>query len=315
MTGRNSTEVATFMVLLRKLKGMIDDDPGELEQLAQGDPALTKLCLDLGGIAFALSQRQLYRRRLFSASTDPAFIKAWRDYEGRYASPVAGVFFDDLGFDFADADLDDSPRIDIQWKSADQAAGEAQSGFEAALSFAEERVEDPDFPNEDFALTVETGLSAWRAMTTNGALNLRGILRRRTLVPFVLVPRHVADKHGHSSRLSLFTQLQSAQEAFVFGVQHAALALMRALMETTLKAHYASSGKDLDERINSARGLPQAASREALHRLRQLANSVLHAGGDSAKVPDNLEREVWIGLFVLRALIEAAPSPPSGRTG
>ena len=90
------------------------------------------------------------------------------------------------------------------------------------------------------------------------------------------------------------------------------LALMRSIMETVLRDHYRAEGKDLSERIRSARGrLPPGASEAALHRLRKLANAVLHLDREKDEgLPSmnevRLEKEIVSLLFVLRALIEGA---------
>ena len=77
-----------------------------------------------------------------------------------------------------------------------------------------------------------------------------------------------------------------------------------------LRDHYAAEGKDLSERITSVRSrLPAGANEASLHRLRKLANTILHldkknyvglSGMDEAK----LEKEVVSLFSVLRALIE-----------
>ena len=101
--------------------------------------------------------------------------------------------------------------------------------------------------------------------------------RRRAIIPFVLVPRQVAAKHGSAEKLSLLKNLQQAHDAFAFGATYAALALILSIMEALLRDHYDAEGKDLNERIRNARGrLPRGANETALHRLRKLGNAILH---------------------------------------
>ena len=70
--------------------------------------------------------------------------------------------------------------------------------------------------------------------------------------------------------------------------------------------------KDLSERIRNARDrLPRGANEAALHRLRKLANAILHLDwqkDESLPTMDEapLEKEIVSLLFVLRALIEGA---------
>jgi hypothetical protein len=110
----------------------------------------------------------------------------------------------------------------------------------------------------------------------------------------------------------MLKNLQQAHDAFVFGATYAALALMRSIMEAVLRDHYDAVGKDLSELIRSARSrLPRGANEAALHRLRKLANAVLHLDlekdeGLPAMDDARLEKEIIWLLFVLRELIEGA---------
>jgi hypothetical protein len=107
----------------------------------------------------------------------------------------------------------------------------------------------------------------------------------------------------------MLKNLQQAHDAFVFGTTYAALALMRSIMEAVLRDHYRAEGKDLSERIYNARRLPTRANAAALHRLRRLANAILHLDPEKDEgLPSldevKLEKEIISLLFVLRALIE-----------
>jgi hypothetical protein len=159
---------------------------------------------------------------------------------------------------------------------------------------------------------MEDGAVAWDRLRKDFGFDLRGVFRRRALVPFVLVPRHVVAKHASANEPSFVKNLQQAQEAFIFGTPYAALALMRSIMEAVLRDHYRAQGNDLVERINNARALPPAANLAALHRLRKLANAILHLDGERDEGLANmdlprLEKEIISLLFVLRDLIEGAP--------
>ena len=151
-----------------------------------------------------------------------------------------------------------------------------------------------------------------KALTDEIGFDLADVFRRRRLVPFVFFPRHIAARHGAPEKTSMYQSLQQAHDAFIFGVPFAALALMRSIMETVLRDHYNAQGSDLDQRINSVRkALPRGANEAALHRLRKLANSVLHGSADSGEVmtklePFQVEKEIVSLLLVLRALIEGA---------
>jgi len=87
-------------------------------------------------------------------------------------------------------------------------------------------------------------------------------------------------------------------------------------MEIVLRDHYGAQGDDLKlfERINNSRKLlPSSANAEALHRLRMIANAVLHLDIERNEAlpklkPVELEKEILRLLRVLRDLIEGAPS-------
>ena len=155
----------------------------------------------------------------------------------------------------------------------------------------------------------------WKRLKDGAKFDLHGVLRRRALVPFVLFPRHVAAHHGSTEKLSIYENLRQAHDAFIFGTPNAALALMRSILEVVLRDHYGAQGDlQLSERINRCRKLlPSSANAESLHRLRMIANSVLHLSNERNEAapklgPIELEKEMLRLLRVLRDLIEGAPS-------
>jgi len=136
------------------------------------------------------------------------------------------------------------------------------------------------------------------------------MLRRRALVPFVLVPRKVANQDGSEMRSALLQNLKEAQDAFVHGTPVACVVLLRATVEVALKEHYRSFGTTLKERIESVRGkLPLGATVRELHELRELANALLHDPSTRLRTgvgPSDAETEtnVVAMLVVVRGLIE-----------
>ena len=311
---KDSAEAVKFMMLFQKLRDWIDDEPDGLNDLAATDESVEKLCDEVHWAAMFLSMNERRRRNIFAAPADPKFIAAWRDYEDRYAQVLAGIWLSDIFPTFGNGEESRRPSADIQWENADYEAKEQAGAIEAALDFAEDQAtqEWRDFP-EGFPESIEEGISAWDRLKAETGFDLRGIFRRRELVPFVLVPRHVAARHGSAEKLSLFTHLRQAHDAFVFGVPFAAVALMRSILDLVLRDHYGAEGQDLHERINNCRCLPRSAGKPALHRLRTLANDILHFDDKSAKLPENLEskdfeREILSLLLVLRELIEGVPA-------
>ncbi|MGQ0485026.1 MAG: DUF4145 domain-containing protein [Hyphomicrobiales bacterium] len=314
--GKDDASIIKFMALLGRLRNAFDDEPTGLKKLVMEDDDLRRLCVELDSTASFFVIMEQSHRQVFAAPVDPKFIATWREYEKRYAAILQDIGLADMFgiFERSDSSFDfpDSNRrqdLEFKWKNADELALENARTIVAVLEFAKEQVTDEyrDFP-EEFVNEITDGIWCWNNLCHTTGLDIRGTLRRRQLVPFVLIPRHVSQHHGEPEKLSLFTHLRQAHDAFILGVPFAALALMRAILEITLKIHYAAEGKDLEDRINNCRGLPSGASREALHRLRKLANDILHFNSNRVRLPKDVEKELLTFLYVLRALIERAPA-------
>ena len=311
---KDSPEVVEFMALFTRLKSWSDDDPEGLFDFAADDESVRKLCIELSFAAHFLKMNERRARVLFAAPVDPLFLNAWRDYEERYESTVSRIWLSDLLPELASADPAGVPKADLQWENAHDEAGVQAGGIEDAMEFAQFNADQEHrwVDQPDFIERIQDGIAAWDRLTQDTGFDLRGVFRRRALVPFVLVPRQIAAKHGSSDKLSMLKNLQQAHDAFIFGATYAALALMRSIMEAVLRDHYRAEGKDLNERIRNARGrLPPNANEVALHRLRRLANAILHLDRDKdeglPKMDEvRLEKEIVSLLFVLRALIEGA---------
>jgi hypothetical protein len=316
---KNSREVTKFMTVFHRLRQWNDDDPAGLEAQAASDSSIKELCDQVHLAATVLLMNERRRRRLFAAPVDPDFLAAWREYESRYAAPISAVVFADLfselGFSAAGAPTTVRTSIDAQWAMADEDAETQAAEIENVLKFAQFEIQQNhrELPAE-FRSEIENGISAWTSLKQATGFDLRGVFRRRDLVPFVLIPRHVAQSHGEVEKLSLFTLLQQAHDAFVLGVPFAALALMRSILELVLREHYGAVGEDLKQRIDICHDLPSAAPKPALHRLRRLVNDILHVNKEDARLPKDLEKEVLGLLGILRVLIERAPArSPSGQ--
>lgn len=177
----------------------------------------------------------------------------------------------------------------------------------------------PPISDEDMQGMFQSVFFEWVRKSHESGLDLRGILRRRALVPFVHFPRHVSRRLQGGDEPSVYNNLRQAHDAFIFGAPFAALALMRSVMERVLRSNYGASGADLDALIRSAaRRLPPAASAAALDRLRRRANAVLHDRETSNDAPAwsrssvrEAELDMLSLLGVLRNLIEGAPERPA----
>jgi hypothetical protein len=314
-SGKDSTEVVRFMSLFARLKDWIDDDPVDLAALAQSDDSVRHLCDELSLAACVLARLQRHCTELFAAPVDPKFIEDWRQYEERYASKVTGIWLSRIYLEREPGDSSKPSALDLEWENADDEASDQASAIEKAIDFAQVNADQHDRwepEQEGWIRSIKEGVDAWTGLQYETGFDLRGVFRRRALIPFILVPRHVASKYGNSAKLSLFKHLKQAHNAFVFGATYGALALMRSILEVVLRDHYKAEGRDLEERIRGARArLPPSANEAALHRLRKLANAILHQNSERheglLQMDDvQLEKEIVSLLFVLRALIENA---------
>jgi hypothetical protein len=311
--GKDSPEVIKFTSVFAKLKNWSDDDSAGLPSLAARDKAVMQVCDELFWAAHNLEVNERRRRQLFAEPVDDKFLNAWRDYEARYQSTLAGIVLSELLDDLGLGAPSVSPSADFKWENADYEAKEQAHGIDNAIDFSKTNAEQDwrwDEELEAFNEKIKEGVAAWERLRADTGLDLQGIFRRRALIPFVLVPRRVAAKYGTAEAHSMLNTLQEAHDTFVFGTFYAALALMRSIMEAVLRDHYRVDGKDLRDRICNARNrLPRGANEAALHRLRKLANAVLHLDRENDQgLPKldkvKLEKEIVSLLFVLRALIE-----------
>jgi len=307
MEGKDAEEVVQFMELFQRLRNWVDDEPEGLEELAERDESVNQLCLDLYNSALWLEIAEESRHR-FAAPVDPKFVTVWRNFEDRFADSIDRVFLRNQGFDLRGYKADKKSRRDILWKLADENARDSARAIQSTINHLYETVSDGDarYP-DDFVDIVKKAFIAWHKLRAEIGFDVQSTLRRRALSPFVLVPRHVAKQYGVGEKLSLFDHLSQAYDAFILGVPFAALALMRSILEVTLRDHYGAQG-NINEMIDNAQKLPQACQKAALHRLRQLSNDVLHFKNSAKTGPRDWERELLYFLVILRALIEGAPA-------
>ncbi len=275
--------VIQFMALYAKvcdLQDYPDENPIYLYELAADDEQIAKICLDIVDVAGDLSRAERSMPQLFTAPVKPEFIAAWRDYEERYSVIMDCIFLAHLGIgikpDFTT--LTHGKASEHRRRLASDVARKAASAIGAAFDFCESELEfakeNGGYP-EDFLDDIEKGISAWGRLANEIGLDFEGVIRRRESVLFVLIPRNVSRHYSDQERLSLLTNLQQSQNAFIYGAHFASIALLRSVIEIVLRKHYEATGGDLEEYINTARDLPRSI-RGNLHGIRKLANDVLH---------------------------------------
>jgi hypothetical protein len=317
--GKDSVEVVDFLRLFADLRGKCNENPGAVFQLAVDDEKFEDLCIKLAKAAQRLRRGEGEYGDFFAAPVDPSFLSDWRLYE-RHFQNVIEANWDPLVVSL----VRQKPTVDKSKKSTTKDRRKERFEFSQLMN-ADLREETTQFLRlydfgeemiyEDWPLTANEGVNSlidhWENLPDDLGLDLVEVNRRRHMLPFVLIPRHVSNHHGEMERLSLLTNLREAQHAFVFGLHFAALAMMRSVLEVTLKKHYPTSGTDLEQLIDNCESLPNGFSRQTLHRIRLLTNDILHMNNDK-RFSDDFVAELARLLNVLRILIEEAPSPQRG---
>ena len=184
---KDSEQVIEFMALFARLKGLSKEDPELLRDLAERDESVRELCQQIGFAADLLRAVERQSRELFAAPVDPSFVKAWRDYEQRYQRAVGDAWLGHHAQVFRDG-----TSVKSAWESEDEEASEYAETLNILLDFASTKA----MQSEKYEIL--RGLDTWEYLIENVGMDIRGIIRRRALVPFVLIPRHVALGHGVS---------------------------------------------------------------------------------------------------------------------
>jgi hypothetical protein len=321
---------------LRKICG----SPAEIAEESLKNNKVKDLCDKLASIKISFSMDEIYERKLFRDPVNAAFIKAWREYDNSWNGAVTDVawaeIFEGLETNFEDSRKD---RFYREWEWADEKAKHVVACMVDTVERAVDSLQIGDF-NEDYVDLIENGAREFRSLRTVVGVNLHGIIRRRALTPTILIPSHVAKRHGailgpqSSNKLSLKLQLREAQEAFIFGLPLAALSHMRAIMEILLTFHYGFQDTRLDDKIDRLRYDTQKTK---LHKLRKIANDVLHSNALNKEDPHRektlkemgtyaalladfdlhdikkrevvikIEKEMILHLINIRDLVEKAP--------
>jgi hypothetical protein len=340
-----------FMACFSELRSRCRDRPEDLSALTAAHGEMLELCRDLNDVAQRLHASELAYAEAHTGPTSPAFIETWRVYVARFeASVLRSLLSHSEGLEALSFSTVGNLSPRGSWLAADAAATQLELQLHVMRDFARRfrlsideankavryRVPTPDDDLRDSGLertqageacvdadVAEEGqsLDPLGSFVSTVGLEPRGLWRRRVLLPFVLVPRHVSARQGASRPAAMLMNLEEAQRAFVFGAPFAALAMMRSLMETVLRDEYQIEGRDLADRINAARPiLPLGCSADALHQIRMMANAALHSNPQGTFGSDLLNRIVNSGeqefelaivrlLGALRALIEGVIRP------
>lgn len=319
--GKHDRDLVEFMYLFSKIKTEINNEPGLLLKAVEVDDLLEEDCVTLYWLTFSIKIDEKRGRKLFRNPVNHKFIIEWRDYEDNWKDIIDELGCNDLLQDLPLPLLGTIPNelLDPKrkyWQKSDDLASSSLRGFSNIMDQAEQSV-DVDFTQfpenyEEYCQDILNSIKEFKELPAKIGIDLRGILRRRQLVPITLIPSHVASRHGNTygpppdNSISLTLQLQQAHEAFVYGLPLVAITHLRAIIELVLKYHYELTDEDLGSAINSyQRGeiskinkyspvrpeMERSINRlvQSLHDIRILSNDILHNNSLSINYNKNIE--------------------------
>lgn len=352
VSDQEDREIAAFLGNYSLLKEICDDDPIELAKLCLTDNS----AIHIASLCFSsfhdIRDRESLKPNRFIHSVPKNYIKSYRDYQNRYAlvslicntieieiSPETTAHFRDF-LEIISSDYTVYERLsgyaksdrndEVVWDSEDERAGGLCNAVTSAVVFSESLacylgddkvIREEVVARGDEGLLDEIGLAnegceILRGLDDMYGIDLKGIFRRKRLSPIVLIPTKASYGSLSPFHLTMYSALQQAQKAFLFGIYFAAISMLRSTVEVILRDYYRAGGinqdgrpKDLRQMIDDARvKLPKGISTMHLHRLRIRANEILHvspregkSGKDSVMA---LEIEVLDHLHIVRRLIE-----------
>lgn len=350
VSAQEDREVATFLGNFSLLKEICDNDPIELANLCLTDESAIQIGAQCFSAYHDLKERENLNPSGFIHSVSRQYIGAYRDYENRYAlvsllcsiaahkpeaAPhIKGLLENVVGDSdtyeklsgYAKSDRND----EVSWETEDERAENLCKAINTAIVFSESLacyldadkvIREQVVAREDEGLLDEIdlaneGCDALRGLDDIYGVDLKGVFRRKRLSPLVLIPSKASYGSLSPFHLTMYTALQQAQQAFLFGIHFAAISMLRSTVEVILRDYYKVGGvnregrpKDLRQMIDDARvKLPKGITTMHLHKLRIRANEILHvspregtSGKDSVMA---LEMEVLDHLHVVRCLIE-----------
>lgn len=344
-------QVSNFLACFAQLKNYSDDDPLELMKLCCSDDSVVELCTQIYASYKDIKDENDLNSSAYIHSISKNFINFFRDYENRYHlactwgsmcgedSPAAGSAKDIIRIYVQNRDvytkhsshLNPSHINKSAWEIADEDAVIAKAKIDDATIISQYLmgwVESYPALNEslleaggsdaiELIQSASDGSEIFRNLEAITDIDIQGIIRRKSLAPLILVQSKSSHGSHSSLQISLFSILNQAHKAFIFGLNFASISMLRSTLEVILRDHYKLGGTSRDGRpidllqmINDSYSkLPKDIGPMHLHKLRIKANSILHISpknveGESADPIMALEIEVLEYLHTIRRLIE-----------
>lgn len=177
----------------------------------------------------------------FARNISASFLSRWIDFKERWENEC-------LKFDWLIGGLRSSTneaiprRRRVSWDISDSHAAEKEGDINDVISFVLnqlETFEPEDTDEEAYHEALENGVKDLRRLFTAARLDARQFFRRYDLLPFIHVPENVSKKHGAEIEFkSIYHYLRETQIAFAIGLDRAAYAMLRALLELVITKHY-----------------------------------------------------------------------------
>ena len=344
-------QVSNFLACFTQLKNYSDDDPIELMKLCCSDDSVVELCAEIFASYKDIKDENDLNSSAYIHSISKNFINFFRDYENRYHlactwgsmcdsdSPAAGSAKDIIQIYIQNKDIYTKHSSHLNpshinkgaWEIADEDAVTAKAKIDDATIISQYLVgwvESYPALNEslleaggsdaiELIQSASEGSEVFRNLETITDIDIQGIIRRKSLAPLILVQSKSSHGSHSSLQISLFSILNQAHKAFIFGLNFASISMLRSTLEVILRDHYKLGGTSREGRpiellqmINDSYSkLPKDIGPMHLHKLRIKANSILHVSpknveGESSDPIMALEIEVLEYLHTIRRLIE-----------
>lgn len=291
--------VERFLSLQGQILECCDDRTELVEATARQDLEFRSLCIKFSLIVMKLDQENRNSKDGMIKPVSDNFIRQWRFYEKHLRAPISNIAFLDL-IDAIDTIEDGSPSIserEKDWRFAEDQANEDVKSIKRTLRYFKDMDDDED---------ISEGISTIEKLVVSDNIDIQGFLRRSELVPSLLIPHRVS-RSAAGEGFALYDLWADARRAFLFGAPLAALALVRAILEKMLRKFYKAKGESLAELITSFSPALNPSEGDELHRIRIIANAILHTEGKYRELTEfQLARE--------RKITERAASDPERET-
>jgi hypothetical protein len=331
------SELGAFVSTFRKLKEWTDECPERIIEFAERDGSIGSLCFDMMNCYLDLALSIDKSGIVIRDGVDVTFIRNMREFEKLYKFSVEKASFNYLktwgkifGLDRDDGFKDlwkqanfiingmdniSSKCNEDQWLFFHKSGKELQQRIITQLTAANNWLKGNEiktpYKSDGSPLGV-TAIDDLLWLIDDFHLDIGTAFRRKSLLPDIYIPAHVSDRFHNQEKAALYDYLEQASKAFIFGSAAGSIALLRSVVELVLSEHYRSSGRELSELIDNAQGLPKNASASQLHRLRKMANAILHVPIPRGPGTDEIEErrselDTLALINLVRELIEGAP--------